>query len=205
MSYKELFIGFFRAGILGYGGGPSMLPLIHAEAVKKYNWVDDEEFSDIVALGNALPGPIATKIAAYIGYKVKGAPGALVTIFAVSIPVLILMIGLLGFLFQFRHSPIVKGMTAGIQPVIGVMMGVMAYEFFTKAWQQGEKGKKGGIIVLTAASAILLTVFALSPAIIIGVVLAGAFLWSTKKQKNKRVTEIKAVHPNKESKIERSV
>ncbi|GEN33420.1 MULTISPECIES: chromate transporter [Aneurinibacillus] len=204
MSYGQLFNGFFRAGILGYGGGPSMLPLIHAEAVKKYRWIDDEEFSDIVALANALPGPIATKMAAYIGYKQKGFLGAFVTIFAVSIPVLVLMIGLLGFLFQFRHSPIVKGMVAGIQPVIGVMMAVLAYEFFSKAWKQVEKRGKTFVILLTVASSILLTVLSVSPAILIAVVLAGAFLFSTRKQRAERKVRSEASYETDQTSTERS-
>jgi chromate transporter len=204
MSYGQLFNGFFRAGILGYGGGPSMLPLIHAEAVKRYKWIGDEEFSDIVALANALPGPIATKMAAYIGYKMKGLPGAFVTIFAVSVPVLVLMIGLLGFLFQYRHSPIVKGMVAGIQPVIGVMMAVMAYEFFGKAWKQEDKKGRVGVVLLTVVSILLLAVLSLSPAILIAAVLGGSFLYSTRKQRIKRKAQFQAPQDTDQTSMERS-
>ncbi|MBN6188433.1 chromate transporter [Aneurinibacillus sp. BA2021] len=204
MSYGQLFTGFFRAGILGYGGGPSMLPLIHAEAVKKYHWIDDEEFSDIVALANALPGPIATKMAAYIGYKIKGLFGACVTIFAVSVPVLILMIGLLGFLFQFKDSPIVKGMVAGIQPVIGVMMAVLAYEFLQKAWQQDSKKAKGVVVALAVLSTVLLAFLSLSPAILIAVVLAAAFLYATRKERRQKKAQADGAAKENQTGMERS-
>ncbi|MFT9847386.1 chromate transporter [Aneurinibacillus sp. REN35] len=204
MSYRQLFTGFFRAGILGYGGGPSMLPLIHAEAVKKYRWIDDEEFSDIVALANALPGPIATKMAAYIGYKIKGLIGAVVTIFAVSIPVLIIMIGLLGFLFQFKDSSIVKGMVAGIQPVIGVMMAVLAYEFFGKAWKQDSKKAKAIVIILTVVSTVLLAFVSLSPAILIAAVLAVAFGYATQKQRKQKKAQTAVAAKENQTSMERS-
>lgn len=63
---------FFRVGMLGFGGGPSSIPLVHKEVVEKYKWMNDDEFSDVLALGNALPGPIATKMAGYIGFRVGG-------------------------------------------------------------------------------------------------------------------------------------
>lgn len=59
--YRELIIAMTRTGILGFGGGPSVIPLIRHEAVSKFNWIDDDEFGEILAIANALPGPIATK------------------------------------------------------------------------------------------------------------------------------------------------
>lgn len=59
----QLMIGFFLANALGYGGGPSSIPLMYEEIVSHYHWLNNQEFSNMLALGNALPGPIATKIA----------------------------------------------------------------------------------------------------------------------------------------------
>ena len=134
MDYWKLFVGFFRIGLLGFGGGPSMIPLVHAECVEKYGWISDDEFSDALAMGNAMPGPIATKMASYIGYKVKGLIGASIAIIAVAVPVLLAMMMLLGFIYKLKDNGIVGGMTEGVRPVIGVMMAVLAYEFFKKSW-----------------------------------------------------------------------
>jgi len=139
MELCDLFLGFFRIGVLGYGGGPTMIPLVHAEAVQKYGWMTDEEFADVLALGNALPGPIATKMAGYIGYKAGGAAGAAVAIAAMVLPVLAAMILFLGLIYQLKDSGVVGGMTHGVQPVIGVMMAVMAYELFLKCGRAGSK------------------------------------------------------------------
>ncbi|PWF46752.1 chromate transporter, partial [[Kluyvera] intestini] len=53
---KDLLIAFFRAGMLGYGGGLSAIPLMQREVVERYKWMDDDEFSNILALANTLPG-----------------------------------------------------------------------------------------------------------------------------------------------------
>ena len=71
----NIFIAFFRSGMLGFGGGPSSIPLVHKEVVGTFKWMDDDEFSDVLALGNTLPGPINTKMAGYIGYRVGGIMG----------------------------------------------------------------------------------------------------------------------------------
>lgn len=60
MIYWEIFLAFFIPGILGYGGGPASIPLVENEVVHRYGWLSVSEFSEVLALGNALPGPIAT-------------------------------------------------------------------------------------------------------------------------------------------------
>ncbi|QGQ44549.1 chromate transporter [Metabacillus sediminilitoris] len=141
MIYWEIFLAFFIPGILGYGGGPASIPLIENEVVDRYGWMTVNEFSEVLALGNALPGPIATKMAGYIGYEQGGVLGGFIGIFATVAPSLILMIVLLGFLYKFKDSPKVKRMTSFIRPTIAVLLGVMALNFFftsytdTGIWQ----------------------------------------------------------------------
>jgi len=67
MKALHIFLAFFRVGMLGYGGGPASIPLVHKEVVDKYKWMNEDDFSDVLALANTLPGPIATKMAGYIG------------------------------------------------------------------------------------------------------------------------------------------
>lgn len=178
MEYWNLFIGFFRIGLLGFGGGPTMIPLVHAECVKKYNWISDDDFSDVLAMGNALPGPIATKMASYIGYKVKGVLGASIAIIALVIPVLLMMILLLGFIYRLKDNGIVDGMTEGIRPVIGVMMALLAYEFLKKSWIGWTKKNTVLWLLISVAALVGLS---LNPGIVIGAALAFAFIMSTSK------------------------
>jgi len=172
----QIFIAFFRVGMLGYGGGPSSIPLVHQEVVQKYKWMNDEDFSDVLALGNTLPGPIATKMAGYIGYRVKGALGAIVGVLAIVVPTVLIMISLLGFLMKYKDYPGVKGMTSGVRPVVGVMLAVLAYDFFKKAMKG--RGKEGKIMAISLGviSFVAIVLLNIHPAIIIAALLLYALL-----------------------------
>lgn len=178
---RDLTIGFARTGLTGYGGGPSTIPLIEYEAVKRYRWMTEDEFGDTLALANTLPGPIATKMAAYIGYKVKGSVGATVAILAHILPSIIGMLGLLGVLYTYKDSPFVKGMVLGVAPIIALMLAEMCYKFFIK----GKKGLGLNInVVLSIVSLIVLAFLNIHPGIVIAVFLLGSFLIATFKQKS---------------------
>lgn len=131
----DLFVGFGRATLLGFGGGPSIVPLYEHEAVDVFQWVTKDEFGTALAFGNALPGPIATKLTMYIGYKAAGWAGAFVSLVAVSLPVGLAMIAIAGLLVRFKDSPYLKGMVSGIRPVVFVMLSMLAYDFAGFAFQ----------------------------------------------------------------------
>lgn len=130
MIYWKIFLANFTSNILGYGGGPATIPLLEHEVVNRYGWFTTHEFSEMVALGNGLPGPISTKLAAYIGYEQGGILGSFIGLFASVAPSLILMIALLGLLLKFKESPKVKRLTQIVRPTIAVLLGVMTYDFF---------------------------------------------------------------------------
>lgn len=172
-SYSDLTWAMFRTGVLGFGGGPSIIPLIRHEAVNRYRWIDNDEFGEIVAIANALPGPIATKMAGYLGYRLKGSLGAVVAIIAHILPSSAAMIALLSIVSYLSDSEVIQNMIAAVIPVVAVMLGVMAYEF-------GEKAVKGlgkwiGIGGF-ALSFLLLQIFKVPEAIVIILfLLYGAF------------------------------
>ncbi|UOQ49235.1 chromate transporter [Gracilibacillus caseinilyticus] len=134
MIYWEIFLAFFIPGIVGYGGGPASIPLVQNEVVNRYEWLSLSEFGEVLAIGNALPGPIATKMAGYIGFEQAGILGASVGVFATVAPSLILMIILLSILYKFRNSPKVKRMTMFIRPTIAVLLGILTYQFFFQSY-----------------------------------------------------------------------
>ncbi|MRN52024.1 chromate transporter [Paenibacillus monticola] len=168
-DYVELTVAMFRTGILGYGGGPSVIPLIRHDAVTRYNWLNDDEFGDTLAIANALPGPIATKMAAYLGYKLRGVRGAILSVLAHILPSCIAMIALLSAVNYLSGSKVVAGMIAGVSPVIAVMLGLMAYEFAQKAYKG--LGKIMGVALFLLAL-LLLEVLHVHPAIVILLYLA---------------------------------
>lgn len=130
MIYLQIFLAFFIPNIIGYGGGPATIPLIEHEVVDRYKWMTTEEFSDALALGNALPGPIATKMAAYIGFDQAGVLGAIIALFATVGPSLILMLLLLSILYRNRNSPRVKRLSSFVLPAIAILMAELTFDFF---------------------------------------------------------------------------
>ncbi|MET1248677.1 chromate transporter [Sporolactobacillus sp. STCC-11] len=172
MILWQLFLAFFIPAILGYGGGPASIPLVENEVVGHYHWMSVSEFSNILAFGNALPGPIATKMAGYIGYDVAGIAGSVVAMVATVAPSLILLIALLHLLERFKDSPKVKWLTLLIRPIIVVMLGMMAYNFFATSLQSS-----GWLpmVLIAAASFILMQRFRIHPAFVIaGALIIGA-------------------------------
>ncbi|MGO4268502.1 chromate transporter [Paenibacillus sp. TAF58] len=179
-------MAMFRTGILGYGGGPSIVPLIRYEAVTRFQWMKDEEFMEVLAIANTLPGPIATKLAGYLGYRLKGASGAAIGLLAHIVPTCAAMVGLYSFINFFSTSQVIKGMIAAVVPIVAVMLGVMAYEF-------GEKAVKGlgwaAGLTFFVISFLLLQTFSVHPAIVIFMfLLYGAFHHKLKNKwsKNKK-------------------
>ncbi|NMO95122.1 chromate transporter [Paenibacillus lemnae] len=128
MEWVQVFISFLISNVLGYGGGPASIPLMYEDIVTRRGWLSDHEFSNMLALGNALPGPIATKIAAFVGYGVAGWGGFTAALAATVIPSAAALILLLKLLQKYRSSPVVKGMTLLVQPVIAVMMLMLTWQ-----------------------------------------------------------------------------
>ncbi|WP_343783785.1 chromate transporter [Alkalibacillus silvisoli] len=170
---KDIFISFFRTGMLGYGGGPATIPLVHKEVVETYGWMDDEEFSDILAIANTLPGPIMTKMAGYIGYQVGGKTGLVTALAASVLPTVVIMIALISVLINYREAPIVQGMTSAIAPVVGVMLFMLTFNFLRHS--KKDLGWKVAI-ALSVVSLIAFELLGLHPAILIGALIIYALL-----------------------------
>lgn len=174
LEYWNLFLAFFIPNIVGYGGGPAIIPLIEAEVVGNYGWMTIQEFSEVLALGNALPSPIATKMAGYIGFQVAGYTGAGIAVFATIAPSLILMISLLGVLYRFKDSAKVKAMSNLVRPTIAVMMAVLTWRFLENSYTASGWEHTAFLCV---AAYLLLEKLKVHPALVISVSLGyGAIL-----------------------------
>lgn len=130
----QLFIAFARANLLGYGGGPSTIPLIEAEVVHTYGWMNPDQFATALAIGNSLPGPIATKLAAFVGYQKAGALGATSALLGTVLPSAILMVALVVLLARYNDHPAVAGMIRAVKAVVFTLFVLMAVDFFRFAW-----------------------------------------------------------------------
>jgi len=175
MMYWDLFWAFFVANLLGYGGGPATIPLIQNEVVNNYNWMTLSEFGDLLAIANALPGPIATKLAGFIGFEIGGVLGATIALAGTILPSAVAVIILFKFVDLFKDSAEVKLMTKAVQPIIAVLLAVMAYQFFLTAF---ESSGIIHLILLTVLSFLTLNKWKIHPSLVIigALVYGGIFL-----------------------------
>ena len=124
MIYLELFSTFFIIGMFTIGGGYAMLSLIQNEVVTVHGWIDEVTFTDIVAISQMTPGPIAINCATYVGYSVTGTVwGSLLATVAVCLPSLTLMLLATKFYLRLRDNRQFKGAMSGMQPMmIGLIL-----------------------------------------------------------------------------------
>jgi chromate transporter len=131
--YLSLFMAFLRVGLFAYGGGPSMLPLIQKEVVDNYGWLTSEQFIDVIAMANTLPGPIATKMAISVGLQVGGPWGAFVALIAMLLPSSILIVIFTILYYKYKHLTAVQSIVRGVRPVVIALLLVTVAQLAPKA------------------------------------------------------------------------
>ena len=117
-TYITLFYTFFKIGLFGFGGGYAMLSIIQYEVVEAHQWLTAGEFTDIVAISQVTPGPIAINSATYIGYQVTGgtALGSAIATIAVCLPSIIIMALICRFFLLFKNNRYVMAALSGMKP-----------------------------------------------------------------------------------------
>ncbi len=123
----ELFVAFLKTGTFGFGGGQATIPLIQEEVVDHYAWLTEEQFIDYLAMGNTLPGPIATKMSVIIGYDLAGFAGAAVALLGTLLPSTLAILVLFTLFMQYKDTAFVKGMQAAAKPVVVVLIAGVAF------------------------------------------------------------------------------
>ncbi len=119
MIYLKLFISFFKIGLFGFGGGYAMLSLIQHEVVDTHQWLTLQEFTDIVAISQMTPGPVAINSATYIGYTATGDVwGSVLATIAVSLPSLIIVLLICRFIGKIKNNKHVEDIFKGLRPTI---------------------------------------------------------------------------------------
>lgn len=111
----RLFLIMMKIGLFTFGGGYAMIALLEREFVSGRNWVDKDEFLDLIAIAESTPGPMAINSATYVGYKVAGFFGALTGTIAVCIPPFIIKYAISLFFDQFMALEYVGYAFRGVQ------------------------------------------------------------------------------------------
>ena len=144
----DMFLMFARIGGFTFGGGYAMLPILQKEVVEQKHWATEEELMDYYAIGQCTPGIIAINTATFIGYKIKGLPGAIVATLGVIAPSLVIITIIAAFIQQFAHLAVVQHAFAGIRIAVCALV-------LQSVWKMAKKG-----VVDVPTSVILLVTFA---------------------------------------------
>ena len=171
-KYCDLFITFLKIGTFTIGGGYAMIPLIQREVVTRRGWLTDTEMLDAIALSQTMPGILAANIASIVGQRLRGLRGALVAVLG-NILMPILFIILIAAVFrQFKDIPAVQHIFMGIRPAV---VALIAAPVFTLARKAGLTLRTVWIPILAA---LLISLFGVSPVLVIFIALAAGWTYS---------------------------
>lgn len=113
MELLKLYLTFLKIGIVNFGGGYAMLPLLQKEIVEKNSWASENELQDYFAIGQCTPGAIAVNVSTFIGYKKKGIIGGIVATFGFVTPALIIILIVASVLNNFNtYKPVQDALSA---------------------------------------------------------------------------------------------
>jgi len=179
MLLWQIFWLFTRVAIFSWGGGPASLALMQRETTAA-GWVTPGEFADGVAWGNALPGPIAPQVSAFVGYKIAGVAGAIIAAVGTVIPTTALMLVMIVFFFSIKDSPAIRSMLGAVRPVVVGLLVWTAYDMSTTVF--GTRGSAQALqalgrswdkLLIALAAFLLLTFTKINPVFL---VIGGAIL-----------------------------
>lgn len=116
----KLFLTFFKIGAFTFGGGWAMIPIIEKEIVDNHKWLDREEFLDVLAVVQALPGILAVNISVAVGDKLRGRIGSIVAALGTILPSFLMILAIAIFLTPelIKTNPVVNSIFMGIRPAV---------------------------------------------------------------------------------------
>lgn len=174
----DMFLTFAKVGVMTFGGGYAMLPILQREVVEKKHWATDEELADYFAIGQCTPGVIAVNTATFVGYKKGGVLGGIFTTLGVVFPSLVIITVLAGVITNFADLAWVKNAFAGIR----VCVCVLIFNSVLKLWKSAVVDAAG--VVIFAAVLVCAVVFDVSPVVfVLAAAAAGLVLkcWEARK------------------------
>ena len=129
----DLFKTFFKIGMVTFGGGYAMIPIIQREVVEKHQWTTEKELLDLIAIAQSCPGVFAINISIFIGYKLRKMKGALCTALATALPSFIIILLIAMFFHQFEDNKVVAAIFRGIRPAVVALIAVPTFNLAKSA------------------------------------------------------------------------
>lgn len=118
----QMFWSFFKIGAFTFGGGYAMIPLIEEEVVHKREWVSKEDFLDILAVSQGLPGAISVNCSLFIGKKIGGVLGSVIALLGVALPSFFIILLVASIFMGIRHNEIVNRIFSGISSGVPILV-----------------------------------------------------------------------------------
>ena len=168
----RLFATFFKIGAFTLGGGYAMIPLVQREVVDNNHWIGEEEFLDLIALAQSAPGIIAVNTAVFVGYKIDGVRGLIMSVLGATLPSFLIILMIAMFFTQFRSYPQVEAVFKGIRPAVVALIAAPLYKMAKSAkvtWKN---------VWIPIAAALLIWLAGVSPVLIILTAIVGGLVWT---------------------------
>jgi len=169
MIYLQLFWSFFQIGLFSFGGGFAAMPLIQSQVVDIHGWLTLTEFTDLITISEMTPGPIAINSATFVGTRIAGPGGAIISTFGCILPSCII-VSLLAWLYgKYRELAVINGVLAGLRPtVVALILSAGLSILVLSVWgQDGFKWDMASIdfiaVALFSAGLFLLRKFKTNP------------------------------------------
>jgi chromate transporter len=172
--YGQIFCTFAKIGAFTIGGGYAMLPLIQKEVVEKKQWISADDFVDMIALSQSVPGILAVNIAIFTGHRMKGNAGSIVATLGSILPSFIIILLIAMFFRNFQDNPYVVKIFNAIRPAV---VALIAVPVFTTAKSVGINLKT---VIIPAATAFLIWYLGVSPVYIVLAAALGGILFKLK-------------------------
>ena len=183
-SLWSLFITFAKVGVMTFGGGYAMLPILEREVVTNHGWATSEEMLDYYAIGQCTPGVIAVNVATFIGNRKRGIPGGIVATLGVIFPSLLIILSLASVLQLFQDNVYVQKAFGGIRIAVCALIASTVIKLAKKTIRS--------IIaaVITIATLCLELFLGVSPVIIVAsVIVFGLIMYFATREKKKEAEE----------------
>lgn len=168
--YWQLFYIFFKIGSFTFGGGYAMIPLIQKEVVNNKNWIDKNEFIDMLAMAQSAPGVMAINTSIFIGYKIRGFKGSVVAALGTALPSFIIILLIAMVFTNFRTNETVERIFKGIRPAVVALIAAPLYNMAKSA------GVTWKTIIIPIVAVLLIAWLGVSPIwVVLAAIVGGIF------------------------------
>lgn len=137
MIYLQLFFSFLQIGMFSFGGGYAAMPLIREQVVSRHGWLDMGEFTNLITISQMTPGPIAINSATFVGTKIAGIPGAVVSTFGCILPSCILVTLLAWLYLKYQKMDLLQSVLQSLRPAVVAMIASAGVSILVSAFWNG--------------------------------------------------------------------